>query len=238
MEEILREIIVLDDDDDDNDDEYEDKQKRSTSFNARHDNRDDSLEIISSRAFTDDVQMPAVDYINAGKLTPHNRRYSDERDGGEMALDAPHQPVPYTPQFQVDPPRSNGTTAHHHRWQEAFHSRRMNQAPVPIVHNASLPQEEQEEDSPRRKPLLRSRTRLSLQGSDLRATHMDPIDYEKYMQLQDASPPLSLSLRPKPSLANQVTGNISEGPKDDFTELGQVSTSTDETESDGPALTY
>lgn len=218
MEEILREVIVIDDDDED-----EDEDKRNTSFNDHQNNRDDSVEIISSHAFAD-VQMPAVNYSTPRKVAQQDRHhYGVERDGGEMVQDVSQQAQPFTPPFQHDPPRFNRTSVHHHRWQEALHSHRMNQAPVPMVYNAPLLQEN---DNSRREPLLRSETGLNPRSTEPRATHLEPMNYDRYTQPQDASNPLSLPIRLKDGLANRTTRNKSGGPKDSFIESGQVSKST------------
>lgn len=219
MEEILREVIVIDDDDDDYDDN-ENKRRRSISH---HNDRDGSVEIISSHAFADEVQMRLVDHNASRKLTKEDRQYSPESEDREFALNARDRQQPYMHQLQDDLPRFDRNGVHHHRWQEALHRHRMNQGPVFTTDKEPVLQELA---SSRTGTVFRSEVGTGLRRPE-RLVQLDSLDHERYQQPQNT--PLSRLLpRYEPAkIKDHATGALTRGPNERYTKIGQVSTSTD-----------
>ncbi len=104
MEEILREVIVIDDDDDEN------KDRISPLENRKSINRDDSIEIISSHAFAEEVQT-------RHQLVHRDRPYNPEVEDNEN--------IRYTDRERPNPTLDR-SGIHRHRWQEALHRHRTN----------------------------------------------------------------------------------------------------------------
>lgn len=228
MEEILREVIVLDDDE-------EDEENRNFPTSIHQSDRDDSVEIISSHVFANDVQSSTVDYSTPGTIMHRDQHHLLERDSREIAQDAGEQPRHYTYLIKNDIHKIDRMKVHQHRWQEALRSRRTNPAPAPIVYETPLLQEKSNHP---RAQLLWGKAVKSLEGVDLSASQPDPLECDSYPQLQDHSHHQAFPLRLKDKLAEQETSIVSRGPKEVFTESGQVSTSTGKFESDGPPITH
>lgn len=121
MEEILREVIVIDDDDDEEDDIIE------TPPTQYHSIRDDSVEIISSHAFADEVELHAIDYGDSNQAIDRDRAYSPELDRRAIMQ------YPGSGRYRDSQQQhQNGSTSfdrsdiHQLRWQEALYRRRKN----------------------------------------------------------------------------------------------------------------
>lgn len=220
MEEILREVIVIDDDDDDDDededDENEDKRRSPTST---HNDRDGSVEIISSHASADEVQMRPVDYSTFRTFTNNDRPYGPESRGREVAHDARDQPQPYMRQLQDDLPKFDRNDVHHHRWQEALHRHRMNQGTALTVRNKPVLQEI---DSSLRGSMLQSETGLDLRRPE-RLMPLDSLDHERYQQPQKFPGSQLLPRYRAANLTDHATGAVIGGLNERFAEIGQVS---------------
>lgn len=222
MEEILREVIVIDDDDDD-DREYNHNEQNRTTPVSPHNGRDGSVEIISSHAFADEVQMRPVDYSASRTFTKDDRQFSPESDEREFVHDARNRQQPYMRQIRDDLPSFDRNGVHHHRWQQALHRHRMNQGPVFTVHKEPVLQET---DSPHRGTMLQSETRPGLRHPE-RLVQLDSLDHERYQQLQNIPPSQLLPHYRVAKLTDHATGAVTGGPNERVTEIGQVSTSTD-----------
>ncbi|MCJ1263955.1 hypothetical protein MMC22_003826 [Lobaria immixta] len=215
MEEILREVIVIDDDDDD---EYDDSEEKRRSSVSRHNDRDGSVEIISSHAFADEVQMRPVDYSTAKSLTKDDHQYSPESDEREFAHDARNRRQSYMRQLQDDLPRSDRNGIHHHRWQEALHRHRMNQGPVFTVHSEPVLQGM---DSPRRGTIPQSEIGPLVRRPE-RLVQLDSLDRERYQQPQSIPHSQFLPHYGAANLTDHAMGAVTGGPNERFTKTGQV----------------
>lgn len=124
MEEILREVIVIDDDDDEIND------CKSSLGNRESINRESSVEIISSHALPDEVQIHQVDYGGSGQLVHGNQPYSPELMDSEIVRhsDLEQLPALHHPRGNLSSFDRNGI--HHHRWQEALDRHRTNLVPI------------------------------------------------------------------------------------------------------------
>lgn len=231
MEEILREVIVIDDDDDE---EYDDNEDKRRSPISHHNDRDGSVEIISSHAFADELQMRPVDYSTSRKFTKDDRQYSPESDDGEVAHDARNGRQPYMRRLQDDRPRFDRNGVHHHRWQEALHRYRLNQEPVFTVLNEPLLQEI---DSSRRGTILQKEIGSGLRRPE-RLMQLDSLDHDRYQQPQNIPHSQLLPHYRAANLTDHVTGAVTKGPNERFTKLGQVSASTTGLRLKGPALIH
>lgn len=124
MEEILREVIVIDDDDD----EIKDCD---TSFENRESiNRESSIEIISSHALADEVQVHQVDYGGPAQLVHGDQPYSPEPEDREIVQhgELEQLPIIHQPRSHISTLDRNGI--HHHRWQAALDRHRTNVVPT------------------------------------------------------------------------------------------------------------
>lgn len=130
MEDILREVIVIDDDDDDDDhdDDQEDNVKVSSRINRN--DREASVEIISSRAFGTRATTHDIDHSTFEQLLPPRRQGSPIFDGRDSTLNARERLTPVTQLLPDDQTRVDRNGIYHDRWKEALHRRRMHQEPV------------------------------------------------------------------------------------------------------------
>ena len=219
MEEILREVIVIDDDDD----EYDDNDDKRRSPVNRHNDRDGSVEIISSHAFADEVQMRPVDYSTSRTVTKDDWQYSPESDDREVARDVRNRQEPYMRQLQEDIPKFDRNGVHHHRWREALHRHRMNQGTSFTVQNEPALQEI---ESSRSGTMLQSEVGPLLRRSE-RLLHPNSLDHERYQQPQDITPSQLFSHYRGGSLTDPAMGAVTGRANERSTEIGQVSTPTD-----------
>ncbi|MCJ1461708.1 hypothetical protein MMC07_000306 [Pseudocyphellaria aurata] len=210
MEEILREVIVIDDDDDDYDDN-EDKRRSSISH---HDDRDGSVEIISSHAFADEVQTRLVDY-GASRKVKDDRQYSPESDDRESAHNARDR---QQPRLQEDLPRFDRNGVHHHRWQEALHRHRMNQGPVFTADKEPVLQELA---SSRTGTVFRSEAATGLRCPE-RLVQPDSLDHERYQQPQNSPYSQLLPRFEQAKIQDHATGAMNRGRNERYTKIGQV----------------
>lgn len=130
MEEILREVIVIDDDDDDDDDQ-EDNVEVSSRINRN--DREASVEIISSRAFGTRAATHSVDHSTFERLLPPRQHGSPIFDGRDSALNARERLPPFTQHLADDHTRVDRNGIYHDRWKEALHRRRMHREPALTV---------------------------------------------------------------------------------------------------------
>lgn len=124
MEDILREVIVIDDDDDDQDDNVE------VSSRINRNDREASVEIISSRTFATRARTHAVDHSSFEQILPPSQQGSLLLDGRASALDARDRQPSFTQHLPDDHTRADRNEIYHDRWKEALHRRRMHQEPV------------------------------------------------------------------------------------------------------------
>lgn len=220
MEEILREVIVIDDDDDDEFDDHEDKRRSPISD---HNDREGSVEIISSHAYADEVQMRPVDYSTPRKFAKDDRQYSLESDDREVARDTRNRQQPYTRQLQDDLPRFDRNGVHHHRWQEALHRHRMNQGPAFTLLNEPVLQEK---DSSHRGTLVESEIGPGLRRPE-RLLQLNSLEHERYQQPQNIPHSQVLSHYRLAKPTDHVMGAVTGGPNERFNTIEQVSVSTD-----------
>ena len=118
MEEILREVIVIDDDDE------EDGDCKSPIASQQHDNRDDSVEIISSHAFANEVQMRPIDYSNSAQISDWDQLHSPQRSSRTIVQNPRLEKYRHEQQRHNDSIRLDTSSIHHLRWQEALHRRK------------------------------------------------------------------------------------------------------------------
>lgn len=123
MEDILREVIVIDDDDDDQDDNVE------VSSRINRNDREASVEIISSRTFATRATTHA-DHNNFEQISPPSQQGSLILDGRAAALNARDRQPPFTHGLPDDHNRVDRNGIYHDRWKEALHRRRMHHEPV------------------------------------------------------------------------------------------------------------
>lgn len=124
MEEILREVIVIDDDDDEVND------RKSSLGNRDSINRESSIEIISSHALPDEVQVHQIDYGGPAQLIHGGQPYSPDFMDSEIVR---HSDLEQLPNFHHT--RSNLSSldrngVHRHRWREALDRHRTNLVPI------------------------------------------------------------------------------------------------------------
>lgn len=220
MEEILREVIVIDDDDDDEYDDHEDKRRSPLSD---QNDRDGSVEIISSHAYADEVQMRPVDYSTPRKFAKDDRQYSLESDDREVAHEPRNRQQPYMRQLQDGLPRFDRNGVHHHRWQEALHRHRMNQGPVFTLLNEPVLQEK---DSSHKGTLVQSEIGPGLRRPE-RLLQLDSLEHERYQQPQNVPHSQLLPHYRSANPTDHVMGAVTGGPNERFNTIGQVSASTD-----------
>lgn len=118
MEEILREVIVIDDDDE------EDSDRKSPLANQQYSTRDDSVEIISSHALADEVQMRPIDYSESARSADRDRLHSPEHDSRAIVQYAGPRQYRQEQYQQNDPIRFDPGGIHQLRWREALHRRK------------------------------------------------------------------------------------------------------------------
>lgn len=121
MEEILREVIVIPDDDDD-------EESHHSAFSGhQRDDRDNSVEIISSHAFEDDVQTRPLDYGSLQHNYDENRQRSPDIVSGETVRYVRKEQNTFDHQIRHDQQRHDRMELHRHRaWEEALGRRRKN----------------------------------------------------------------------------------------------------------------
>jgi hypothetical protein len=131
MEEILREVIVIDDDAEENNGCNSPLEKIVPT------NRERSIEIISSHAFADEVQMRQIDYGSPARLVHRDRLHSLEPENGNLLWYTDLGRLRSSHHRTNDPPTLDRTDIHRNRWQEALHQHRTN--PVSIHPNNHEP---------------------------------------------------------------------------------------------------
>lgn len=126
MEDILREVIVIDDDDDAGDDP-EDNVEASSRINRN--DRDASIEIISSRTFGTGAATRDVDHITFEKILPPRPQGSPIFNSRDSSRNARERRPPFTHRLPDDHNRVDRNGIYHDRWKEALHRRRLHQEP-------------------------------------------------------------------------------------------------------------
>lgn len=124
MEDILREVIVIDDDDDDQEDNVE------VSSRINRNDREASVEIISSRTFATRAATHAVDHSTPEEILPPSQQGSLILHGRASTLTARDRQLSFTQHLPDDHTRADRNGIYHDRWKEALHRRRMHQEPV------------------------------------------------------------------------------------------------------------
>lgn len=161
MEDILREVIVIDDDDDDQDDNLE------VSSRTNRNEREASVEIISSRTFANRAATHAVDHSTFEQILPPRQQGSLILDGRDSALKAQDRPPPFTQHLPGDHTRADRNGIYHDRWKEALHRRRMHQEPV-----LTIPEDPMMQDGPDRRGYSQPRHDARLQMPALNRNHI------------------------------------------------------------------
>lgn len=160
MEDILREVIVIDDDDDDQDDNLE------VSSRINRNDRETSVEIISSRTFATRAATHAVDHSTFEQILPPRQQGSLILDARDSALNARDRLPPFTQHLRVDQTRADRNEIYHDRWKEALHRRRMHQEPV-----ITIQQDPMIQNDPNRRGCSQPRDDARLQMSVLNRNH-------------------------------------------------------------------
>lgn len=159
MEEILREVIVIDDDDE------EDGDRKSPLTSQQYSNRDDSVEIISSHAFADEVQMRPIDYSDSARSVDRGRLHSPEQDSRAILQYAGSGHYRHEQQHQNDPIRFDPGGIHQLRWREALH-RRKNSVSTHM------------NDNPTVQDLMTHRTSLFQKGLEPQSHHLEAVQQQ------------------------------------------------------------
>lgn len=160
MEDILREVIVIDDDDDDQEDNVE------VSSRIKRNDREASVEIISSRTFATRATTQAVDHSTSEEILPPSQQGSLILHGRASALSARDRQSPFTQHLPDDHTRADRNGIYHNRWKEALHRRRMHQEPV-----FTIQQDPMIQGGPDRRGYLQSRDNSRLQVLALNREH-------------------------------------------------------------------
>lgn len=160
MEDILREVIVIDDDDDDQDDNVE------VSSRINRNDREASVEIISSRTFATRAATHAVDHGAFEQILPPSQQGSLTLDGRASVLNARDRQPPFTQHLPDDHTRADRNGIYHDRWKEALHRRRMHQEPV-----LTIQQDPMMQDGPDRRGYSQPRDDSRLQMLALNRKH-------------------------------------------------------------------
>lgn len=124
MEEILREVIVIDDDDEEN------KDCKSSLENRESINRDGSIEIISSHALADEVQVHQIDYGGPAQPVHGDQPCSPEHEAREIVGYTDPEQLPSSHHSRNNISTLDRIGIHRHRWQAALHRQRTNLVPI------------------------------------------------------------------------------------------------------------
>jgi len=125
MDDILREVIVIDDDEND-----EDRKHKSAASLHDRSLRDNSLEIISA----DSLQTQAINYGNVDRKRRTGGFDSPDMDSGDPLPDSGQRPLYLQQQPQLNQYRLDQMVQHRHRrYEEALHRRRKDPEPIYIA---------------------------------------------------------------------------------------------------------
>lgn len=136
MEDILREVIVIDDDDDD-----DQADNVEVSYRINRNDREASVEIISSSTFATRAATHAVNHSTFDQRLLPRQQDSPIFDGRDSAPNARERLPPFTQHLPDDHIRVDRNGIYHDRWKEALHRRRMHQELVPNIHRDPMMQD-------------------------------------------------------------------------------------------------